>query len=182
MSCGDSPALTKTSVFSLEEEQLLGKKDDDHEKSEQHDGGPTHCYTHHLEVWDGRLAPGTLVPDKLLDITSIKRKIDKRFTTLNKTPPVSVTSLLKIYLILKSSLLITFIFWREYTIFVTHIRKNVSVKRKQWRLLVSSRVLCLYKGPVDLRCCLILFVIFFLRSKQAGHDTNICAEMKGRER
>lgn len=50
MSYGDSPALAKSSVFSPEHVQLLGEKDDDHEKDEQHDGGPAHCYTHHLEV------------------------------------------------------------------------------------------------------------------------------------
>lgn len=71
---GASPALTQLLVLRLEDVELLGEADDDHEEQQDHQSRGAHSQTHHLELRHHGLAASTLVPDVILDITSGRQR------------------------------------------------------------------------------------------------------------
>ena len=68
--CRASPALAQLLVLRLEDVELLGEADDDHEEQQDHQGRGADGQTHHLELGHHRLAASALVPDVILDVAS----------------------------------------------------------------------------------------------------------------
>lgn len=68
-----SLGLAQFAVLRLEQVELLGEEDGEHEEQEHHEGGRAHGHAQHLEVGDDGLAACPLVPRVVLRVAPARR-------------------------------------------------------------------------------------------------------------